>query len=191
MNHSSRASQRGFSLVELMVVVAIIGVLASIAIPSVNKYIAKARQTEAKTNLSSIYTSEKAFYAEYNGYHHMFGVIGFSPEGKMRYNVGFAAATSPATAANGYTTTLPGLPGSAASTLAYCGTAVAMPAGCMLLNGANNGAPLALTAGDVNTTGVAGSTFLVQAIANVFKALPDAWTIDHNKNMTNTTAGIN
>lgn len=188
MNHSSRTSQRGFSLVELMVVVAIIGVLASIAIPSVNKYIAKARQTEAKTNLASIYTSEKAFYAEYNGYHNMFGVIGFSPEGKLRYNVGFAAATGPAGVANGYTSQTPSAPGNASSTLAYCGSGGAIGgAGCTVLNGADNSAPKALTAGDVNT---AGSVFTVQALATVYKTLTDEWTIDQNKELKNPTNGI-
>jgi type IV pilus assembly protein PilA len=69
----SNKSQAGFSLVELMVVVAIIGILASLAIPSVGKYMAKARQSEAKTQLASLYTAEKAFFAEYTVYDSRFG----------------------------------------------------------------------------------------------------------------------
>lgn len=86
-------NNKGFSLVELMVVVAIIGILSAIAIPQINKYMARARQTEAKTNLSSVYTANKAFYAEYNIYDNHFDVIGYRPEGKLRYNLGWADET--------------------------------------------------------------------------------------------------
>ena len=58
-------NQSGFSLVELMVVVAIIGILATVAIPSVSKYMAKARQSEAKAALSSLYSANKSFFVEY------------------------------------------------------------------------------------------------------------------------------
>lgn len=185
---SSRKSQRGFSLVELMVVVAIIGVLATIAIPSVSKYIAKARQTEAKTNLSSLYTSEKAFYAEYNAYHSMFGAVGYSPEGKLRYNVGFSAAgVGEAGAANGYNTAPTAAPGSATNTLTYCGTAATMPNGCQILNGADNSAPAAL----VGTYTINNNTFTIGAEGKVYKSLVDGWTIDENKNLQNPQLGIN
>src|SRR4051812_14089401 len=99
-----KLNSKGFSLVELMVVVAIIGILASVAIPSVNKYMAKARQSEAKTNLGSLYTAEKAFQSEYTRFHTAFQAIGFAPEGRMRYNVGFTAAQAAdvAGAAEGY-----------------------------------------------------------------------------------------
>ena len=56
--------QKGFTLIELMIVVAIIGILAAIAIPNFLQYQMKSRQSEAKTNLQAIKTSEVAFQAE-------------------------------------------------------------------------------------------------------------------------------
>ena len=56
--------QEGFTLIELMIVVAIIGILAAIAIPNFLQYQLKSRQSEAKTNLKAIKTSEVSFQAE-------------------------------------------------------------------------------------------------------------------------------
>ena len=56
--------QEGFTLIELMIVVAIIGILAAIAIPNFLTYQLKSRQSEAKTNLQAIKTSEVSFQAE-------------------------------------------------------------------------------------------------------------------------------
>ena len=56
--------QKGFTLIELMIVVAIIGILAAIAIPNFLTYQLKSKQSEAKTNLQAIKTSEISFQAE-------------------------------------------------------------------------------------------------------------------------------
>lgn len=186
---SSRNSQRGFSLVELMVVVAIIGVLATIAIPSVGKYIAKARQSEAKTGLSSLYTSEKAFYAEYNAYHSAFAAVGYSPEGQLRYNVGFGAAGTVAGVANGYNQVLVNL---AMNSLGYCvasGGAMTANQSCSILNGATNAQPPALDA--ANTVDSGTGTFQAGAVAIIHSSgLVDTWTINQNKLLSNTVSGI-
>jgi type IV pilus assembly protein PilA len=60
--------QKGFTLIELMIVVAIIGILAAIAIPNFLQYQLKSRQSEAKTNLQAIKTSEVSFQAEQGCY---------------------------------------------------------------------------------------------------------------------------
>ncbi len=61
-------NKKGFTLIELMIVVAIIGILAAIAIPNFMKYQAKSKQSEAKTNLSGIYTSEVSYFGEAGRY---------------------------------------------------------------------------------------------------------------------------
>jgi type IV pilus assembly protein PilA len=82
---------RGFTLIELMIVVAIIGILAAIAIPNFMKFQARARQSEAKTNLKGVFTAVKAHFAEAGEYE--CGFCGFSPEPGYRYNY-FANATA-------------------------------------------------------------------------------------------------
>jgi type IV pilus assembly protein PilA len=57
-------SHKGFTLIELMIVVAIIGILAAIAIPNFMTYQAKARQAEAKIGLGGIFTSAISYFSE-------------------------------------------------------------------------------------------------------------------------------
>ncbi len=61
-------AKKGFTLIELMIVVAIIGILAAIAIPNFLKYQAKSKQSEAKMNLGSLGTSAEAYHAEKDTY---------------------------------------------------------------------------------------------------------------------------
>jgi len=81
-------NKKGFTLIELMIVVAIIGILAAIAIPDFLTFQAKAKQSEAKQNLGAIYTTQIAYYGEKDSYASdgfCFALLNWEPEGNTRY----------------------------------------------------------------------------------------------------------
>jgi type IV pilus assembly protein PilA len=80
-----RTLEKGFTLIELMIAVAIVGLLAAVAVPNFMKFQARSKQSEAKTNLKAVFTAQKAFLLEKDKYSSFAGEIGFSPERNNRY----------------------------------------------------------------------------------------------------------
>lgn len=81
-----------FSLIELMIVIAIIGFLSIISIPSLLNYLSKAKRTEAYVNLRSLALAEKAYFAENGNYStNLTGTnsLNWKPEGPILYTYGF------------------------------------------------------------------------------------------------------
>lgn len=62
------ARQQGFSLVELMIVVIIIGILSQIALPTYQDYVTRSRLTEAFTALASVQTNAEQYWADNRTY---------------------------------------------------------------------------------------------------------------------------
>jgi type IV pilus assembly protein PilA len=88
--------QEGFTLVELMVVVAIIGLLSAVAIPNFKKYQAKSKTSEAKLQLAAIYTAEQSWFSDYDNYASCLQQMGYDPHPEVQsryYAIGFPAAT--------------------------------------------------------------------------------------------------
>ncbi len=75
---------RAFSIIELMIVVAIIAFLATIAVPKYFNYYAKAKQAEVAVTLASLHTAQQAYWAEHGTYNKVLNGkdgIGWKPEG--------------------------------------------------------------------------------------------------------------
>ncbi|OFZ78682.1 MAG: hypothetical protein A2583_07210 [Bdellovibrionales bacterium RIFOXYD1_FULL_53_11] len=193
----------GFTLVELMIVVAIIGILAAIAIPNYQKYQARARQTEAKLALASIYTAEKSYAAEQATFSQCIRNIGYTPDNNKRYYAsGFPAAIvgcGPAggqsclgytwltsgvaqtscVAGDGTTYFINSLDGVTANTLLRVGTYTILVANL-------TGTP---------ATTITQTTFIIYSAGCISSrctsnATADKWYIDENKNLMNSQSGI-
>lgn len=179
-----RLNNKAFSMIELMVVVAIIGVLAAIGIPEYSKFQAKARQSEAKLSLAALFTAEESFRQQFNTFSVDLVNIGFSVQGaRLRYVTGFQSNE----ACVGY----PGAPAPAESTSSdYTwsdGAAVN-----------TSGATWALVLSKPNTTPVdtacnaTAGTFLATSYGTPATsgvdpgpANGDTWTINESKLLTN------
>ena len=113
-------NRKGFTLVELMIVVAIIGILAAIAIPNFLNFRLKAKTSEAKSNLGAIRSTEVAHFAEWSFWvanqdftpHDLatrtgnaakvtwiastrFSILGFEPEGKVFFSYNLEGSNFP------------------------------------------------------------------------------------------------
>ena len=108
-------NEKGFTLIELMIVIAIIGILAAIAIPNFLSYQLRAKRAEAPTNLKAIKVGQESYRGEYDIYLALtaspaaapgagikvlwvdngnFGNIGFAPSGDV-YGAYSATVTAP------------------------------------------------------------------------------------------------
>ncbi len=82
----------GFTLIELMIVVAIIGVISAIAFPSYTSYMKKSARADAKVGMSKIADKQERFYLQNNTYTASFAADGLntsnvSEEGYYGYTI--------------------------------------------------------------------------------------------------------
>ncbi|MCB9073534.1 MAG: prepilin-type N-terminal cleavage/methylation domain-containing protein [Bdellovibrionaceae bacterium] len=174
-----KLNQQGFSLIELMVVVAIIAILATFAIPQYQSFQSKARQKEGMTLLNSYYVAAMATQAEMGVLPGNFVGTGFNPAGQVHYRI---------TSQNGATPTYGPNNTTCVSTVNNCGgygTWTEVTSGAFAANAVNTCT--------VATTSASG-TFTACASANIRPnsgADVDTWSINQAKTLTNTNDGIN
>ncbi len=112
-NKLNGKEKAGFTLIELMIVVAIIGILAAIAIPNFTRFQLKAKSSEGKVNVAAIRTAQEAYAAEFGRYVTAqaspaatvgtqkipfvdvdnFGQLGWAPEGDVFFSYETANST--------------------------------------------------------------------------------------------------
>ena len=169
--HQVRNNERGFTLIELMIVVAIIGILAAIAIPNFVAYQAKSKQSEAKVSLGAIFTSAVAFNAESQNPQsfapNTLSQIGWLPAGSPRYSFWYGAGVN----VTGDSTTVDQFFGSSTATTP-CNATIAPASGGF-------------------TVAATSSGFTAGASGNIDgDASCDHWFINDRRNLQNTNTDV-
>jgi prepilin-type N-terminal cleavage/methylation domain-containing protein len=99
-----KRNNKGFTLIELMIVVAIIGILAAIAIPQFNSYRQKAHDSAAKSQLKNLATAMESFYVDKDTYtgadEAALATYGYQTDGDIDVTVAPAATSWSATASH-------------------------------------------------------------------------------------------
>ncbi|MFN7683973.1 MAG: type IV pilin protein [Oligoflexia bacterium] len=167
----------GFSLVELMVVVGLIGILASVAVPQYQRFQSRARQVEAKLALGAIYNAEKLWFLESGGYTVCLGAIGYEPRlaapgvAQGYYARGFGGATGAGQV----------LPPGVSSFGSGCGASWDASKMVSAL------APASVGDGALSSTTCCDGGFQAGADGNISSSLGsfDQWSIDHLQALVN------
>jgi type IV pilus assembly protein PilE len=95
--HPTHASGRGFTLIELVVVLAIIAILASIAIPNYSEYVMRTNRSAAQSFISDIASRQAQFFLDRRTYAATIAELnlGMSPDLAARYAVAINVVAGP------------------------------------------------------------------------------------------------
>lgn len=159
LNENSAA----FTLLELMIVIAIIAFLASIALPKYSKYMARAKQAEVALNLASLHAAEQMYFAQNGKYTTILsgeGSLGWEPsgynkEGNHNFYYTYGFLSSAGQDGKGY----------------FIGKLKTSP-------------------DNLKSTFANNDKFIAAAAATLVDGKVDIWTIDENRNLVNSQNGI-
>lgn len=184
-----KLNQYGFSLIEIMVAVGIVGLLTTIAIPQYQKYQRKSLQNEAKVLVSNIYTIERVFSLNWGYGSPNLQQLGFVARGALAYNAGFKNDKASGCNTNKITrpTCSPGYQGP-----------VATATGTIDIHAICTGTPCShhhSNPEDIPNSAEVKNTyrrvqFTIGANRRFGNGKQDIWTIDNNKRLKNVQSGI-
>lgn len=152
-----------FTIIELMIVIAIIAFLASIAIPKYSKYMARAKQAEVALNLASLHAAQQIFFAQNGKYTTILDgegglnwqPAGYNKDGNNNFNYTYGFNHSNDQGGTSY----------------FIGK-------------------LNTSADNLKSTFASNDKFVAAAAAVLMDGKVDIWTIDENRNLVNIQNGI-
>jgi type IV pilus assembly protein PilA len=200
MNRWLKLTQKGFTLVELMIVVAIIGILSTIAIPQYKKFQSRAKQSEARITLGGLQMTETSWAVDNASFSSCITNIGFGRDGsKFYYAIGFTSGPADDTTcgpqANSACNNFRWNPDNSAAGTCTVGLNQTFLPGTV----SDTGTATANTILDASTfdtavpatanVSIAAGAFTAAAAGRIGGATADVWTIDQGKNLQNIQLG--
>ncbi len=191
-------NNKGFTLVELLVVVAIVGILATAGIPQYRRMVQKSRKAEPKVMLSAVYNAQAAFFSEFGSYGSNLQAMGMddaSNGAQSTYETGFTTAACAAAMGTGsggsgafpLSTSTIGITVNTANPTFYAGGASdrqifgkPRTANCRAV------LPASLT----NSQFVAASSGTIAPGVDPLSGASDQWEINHTRSLSNVVDGV-